>query len=343
MEGTIHMNSKLFSTYSIANVTLKNRIVMSPMCMYSSYKEDGKVTDWHLTHYISRAVGQVGLIMIEATAVTRQGQISPQDLGIWSDEHVDGFLKLTEGIKANGSKTAIQLAHAGRKSTHEEIVAPSPIPFDVKSKRPMELTKEAIEEIIHAFKNAAQRSKAAGFDIIEIHGAHGYLINEFLSPLTNKREDEYGGSRENRFRFLKEVILAVNSIWDGPLFVRISANEYHKGGNTQNDFIYYAKEMKKLGVDLIDCSSGGVVPVPLTAYPGYQVSYAERIRKEAHIATGAVGLITSGLQAEEILQNDRADLIIVGRELLRDPYWPLRAAKDLRFQLESPQQYNRAW
>ncbi|MCD8508981.1 MAG: NADPH dehydrogenase NamA [Bacillus sp. (in: Bacteria)] len=338
------MNSKLFSSYSIGAITLKNRIVMSPMCMYSSDNEGGKVTDWHLTHYISRAVGQVGLIMIEATTVTKQGQISPHDLGIWSDEHIQGLKKLTDGIKANGAKTAIQLAHAGRKSTYSgDIVAPSPIPFNEKIKQPVELTREAIEEIIHAFKNAAVRSKEAGFDIIEIHGAHGYLINEFLSPLSNIRTDEYGGTKENRFRFLKEIIKEVKGVWDGPLFVRISANEYHEKGNSMNDFVYYAKEMKKLGVDLIDCSSGGVVPAPISPYPGYQVPFAETIRKEADIPTAAVGLITTGIQAEEILQNERADLVFIGRELLRDPYWPLRAASELGVNLESPNQYNRAW
>ncbi|WP_307328187.1 NADPH dehydrogenase NamA [Evansella vedderi] len=338
------MNSKLFSPYTIKDVTLKNRIVMSPMCMYSSHTEDGKVCDWHLTHYISRAVGQVGLIMIEATAVTRQGQISPQDLGIWEDEHIDGLKQLVDGMKMYGSKTAIQLAHAGRKSTHEgEIIAPSAVPFNESSKVPKEMSLGDISDTIEAFKRGARRSKEAGFDIIEIHGAHGYLINEFLSPLSNKREDQYGGSRENRFRFLGEIIDNVKTVWDGPLFVRISADEYHEEGNNMDDFIYYSKEMKKLGVDLIDCSSGGVIPVGINPYPGYQVKYAETLRKEAEIATGAVGLITTGVQAEEILQNERADLIFVARELLRDPYWPRTAAKELNVNIEGAKQYNAAW
>ncbi|WP_078597027.1 NADPH dehydrogenase NamA [Evansella clarkii] len=338
------MNAKLFSPYEVKGVSIKNRIVMSPMCMYSSYSKDGKISDWHYPHYISRAVGQAGLIMIEATAVTEQGVISDQDLGIWSDEHIEGLKKLTTGMKQYGSKTAIQLAHAGRKSLYDgEIVAPSPIAFDEKSKKPKEMTVEEIKETVKAFKEGARRSKEAGFDIIEIHGAHGYLINQFLSPLTNKREDEYGGSRDNRFRLLKEVIEAVKTEWDGPLFTRISADEYHEDGNKMEDFVYFSTEMKELGVDLIDCSSGAVVRARISPYPGYQVRYAETIRKEAGIATGAVGMITSGIQAEEILRNERADLIFIGRPFLRDPYWPRTAAGELGVELDPPYQYSRGW
>ncbi|MFA9556030.1 NADPH dehydrogenase NamA [Evansella sp. AB-rgal1] len=338
------MESKLFSPYTIKNVTLKNRIVMSPMCMYSSHNEDGFVTDWHYTHYISRAVGQVGLIMIEATTVTQQGQISPQDLGVYRDEHVGGLAKLVKGMKTYGSKTAIQLAHAGRKAVYSgDIVAPSSIPFDDTTKIPKEMTIQDIKETVEAFKLGAERSKVAGFDIIEIHGAHGYLINQFLSPLSNERTDEYGGSRENRFRLLKEVIETVKTVWKGPLFVRISADEYHEKGNKMADFIYYASEMKRLGVDLIDCSTGGVVRAGIQPYPGYQVRHAETIKHEASIPTGAVGLISTGIQGEEILRNDRADLIFIARELLRDPYWPRTAAKELGITIDPPIQYERGW
>ncbi len=317
---------------------------MSPMCMYSSHNEDGMLQDWHYTHYVSRAVGQVGLIMVEATAVTPQGRISPQDLGIWSDDHIPGFKKLVNMIKAYGSKTAIQIAHAGRKATVEgEIVAPSAIAFNEKYKTPKELTISKIKETVEAFKAGAKRAKEAGFDIIEIHGAHGYLINEFLSPLSNVREDEYGGSAENRYRFLKEIIDAVKEVWDGPLFVRISANDYTDGGLTPSDYVDFAKWMKDQGVDLLDVSSGAVVPASIDVYPGYQVGYAEKIRTEANIPTGAVGLITKGVQAEEILRNDRADLIFIARELLRDPYWPRTAAKELGVSIETPKQYDRGW
>ncbi|MFS0863438.1 NADPH dehydrogenase NamA [Fredinandcohnia sp. 179-A 10B2 NHS] len=338
------MNTALFSPYTIKNVTLKNRIVMAPMCMYSSHNQDGKVEDWHYTHYVSRAVGQVGLIMVEATAVTPQGRISPQDLGIWSDEHIPGLQKLVDMMKAHGSKTAIQIAHAGRKATVEgEIVAPSAIAFNENSKTPKELTIPEIEEIVQAFRDGAKRAKEAGFDIIEIHGAHGYLINEFLSPLSNKREDKYGGSYENRYRLLGEVIDAVKDVWEGPLFVRVSAHDYTEGGLTPEDYVDYAKRMKEQGVDLIDVSSGAVVPARIDVYPGYQVGYAELIRNKAKIPTGAVGLITRGIQAEEILRNERADLIFIARELLRDPYWPRTAAKELGVSIEGPVQYERGW
>lgn len=317
---------------------------MSPMCMYSCKNEDGNVENWHLTHYTSRAVGQVGLIIIEATAVAPQGRISPQDLGIWSDDHIGGLQQLTGLIKEHGAKTGIQLAHAGRKAVLDgEIFAPSPIPFNDQMKTPKKMSAEEIQKTVEAFKNGAARAKKAGFDVIEIHGAHGYLINEFLSPLTNRRTDEYGGSHENRYRFLKEVIAAVKMVWEGPLFVRISASDYHDEGLTVDDYVTFARWMKEDGVDLIDVSSGAVVPARIPIYPGYQVGFSEKIRHEADIPTGAVGLITSGLHAEEILQNNRADLIFLGRELLRDPYWPRTAAHDLGAGIEAPQQYERGW
>lgn len=338
------MDTKLFTPFTIKNVTLKNRIVMSPMCMYSSHNEDGHIQNWHRTHYTSRAVGQVGLIIVEATAVTPQGRISPQDLGIWSDDHINGLQELVSLMKEHGAKTGIQLAHAGRKAVLEgDIIAPSALAFNEKMKTPKEMTKAEIAETIEAFKIGAERAAKAGFDIIEIHGAHGYLINEFLSPLSNKRSDEYGGSPENRYRFLSEVITAVKSVWDGPVFVRVSANDYHEQGLTPEDYLTFSQWMKAQGVDLIDVSSGAVVPARINVYPGYQVKYSETIKNGADIATGAVGLITTGIQAEEILQNERADLIFLARELLRDPYWPRTAAKELGVDIETPKQYERGW
>jgi NADPH2 dehydrogenase len=338
------MTTKLFSPYTVKDVTLKNRIVMSPMCMYSCEKEDGVITDFHMIHYTTRAIGQVGLIMVEASAVVPQGRISAQDLGIWNDEQRDGLTKLVTQLKENGAKTAIQLAHAGRKATVEgDIYAPSAIAFDDKSKKPVEMTTEQIQETISAFKESARRSKEAGFDIIELHAAHGYLVHQFLSPLSNKRSDEYGGSAENRYRFLKEIIEAVKTEWDGPLFVRVSASDYTEGGLTVDDHVVFAKWMKEQGVDLIDVSSGALVHAPINVYPGYQVPFADKIKQQANIDTGAVGLITTGRQAEEILQSERADLIFVARELLRDPYFPRTAAKELNETISAPVQYERGW
>lgn len=338
------MSAKLFQPYKVKNVTLKNRIVMSPMCMYSSTGKQGFVEDFHMTHYISRAVGQVGLIMVEATAVTPQGRISDKDLGIWSDDHVPHLKRLVNGIKKYGVATSIQLAHAGRKATVDgEIFAPSAIAFDEKSQTPAELSKEQITATVQAFQDGAKRAKEAGFDIIELHGAHGYLIHEFLSPLSNKRMDEYGGSAENRYRFLSEVIDAVKEVWDGPLFVRISASDYHPEGLDVKDYVPYAKKMKNQGVDLLDVSSGAIVRTKIDVYPGYQVHFSETINEQARIATGAVGLITTGLQAEEILQNEQADLIFIARELLRDPYWPRTAASQLGISIDAPRQYTLGW
>ncbi|MEH7073939.1 NADPH dehydrogenase NamA [Neobacillus drentensis] len=338
------MVSKLFSPYTIKGVTLKNRIVMAPMCMYSSHNEDGHVQNWHRTHYTSRAVGQVGLLIVEATAVTSQGRISTQDLGIWSDEHIEGFQELVGLMKEHGAKTGIQLAHAGRKAQLDgEIHAPSALAFNRDMKTPKEMSKTDIKDTVEAFKEGAERAAKAGFDVIEVHGAHGYLINEFLSPLTNKRTDEYGGSPENRYRILREVIDAIKTVWEGPLFVRVSAHDYHEEGLTPNDYITYSQWMKEQGVDLIDVSSGGVIPAHIDVYPGYQVKYSETIKNGANIPTGAVGLITSPIHAEEILQNERADLIFLARELLRDPYWPRTAAKELGVQIAGPKQYERGW
>lgn len=336
--------SKLFSPTQFGNVTLKNRITMSPMCMYSCYDKDGKITPFHMTHYVSRAAGQVGLVFTEATAVQPEGRISPQDLGIWDDDHVTGLKELNEQIHAYGAKSGIQLGHAGRKAELESTIhAPSAIAFNENYKEPKEMSTDDIQATITAFTEGARRSKEAGFDIIELHGAHGYLISQFLSPLTNKRTDSYGGSRENRYRFLSEIIDSVKSTWDGPIFVRISTDEYNKEGNKIDDFIYYAQEMKKQGIELIDCSSGGVVPARISSYPGYQIPRCEAIKKEASIPTGAVGLITTGIQAEEILQNNRADLIFVARVLLRNPYWAKQVADELGEPIEAPTQYKRGW
>lgn len=317
---------------------------MAPMCMYSVTDESGKVQDFHKIHYASRATGQVGLLIVEATAVTPQGRISPYDLGIWSDEHVSGLKELTRLVHEQGSHIGIQLAHAGRKAELQgPIVAPSAIAFSDRYQTPEELTTEQVRETVEAFKEAARRTKEAGFDVIEIHAAHGYLINQFLSPLTNRREDEYGGDRDRRFRFLQEIIEAVNTVWDGALLVRVSAHDYHPEGLTPDDYVYYARLLKELGVDLIDVSSGAVVGGPPAVFPGYQVPFAEQIRREADIPTGAVGLITEAQHAEEILQNGRADLIFLARELLRDPYWPRTAAKALGVEIEAPKQYARGW
>ncbi|GAA0609334.1 NADPH dehydrogenase NamA [Virgibacillus siamensis] len=336
--------TKLFSSIELEGVTLKNRIAMSSMCMYSCFNQDGKVTPFHQTHYISRAVGQVGLVMTEATAVQPEGRISHEDLGIWNDEHIEGLKQLTEGIHQYGAAAGIQLAHAGRKAKlNSSIFAPSPLPFNDTSKTPVEMDKKDIEKTVDAFKSAAERANSASFDIIEIHAAHGYLINQFLSPLTNHRSDEYGGTSENRYRLLSEIITAIKSVWNGSLTVRISADEYDEQGNSQEEILYFAERMKRDGVALIDCSSGGVVPVSIKPFPGYQVKRCETIKKIADINTGAVGLITSGLQAEEIIQNDRADLVFIGRALLRNPYWAKQAADELDYKLSAPQQYERGW
>lgn len=336
--------SQLFSPFVIKNVTLKNRIVMSPMCMYSCVNKDGMVNDWHIVHYTSRAIGQIGLILVEATGVTPQGRITNEDLGIWGDQHIEGLQKIVQLGHQYGAKMGIQLGHAGRKSQADgPIIAPSAIAFSEHYKVPEAMNISQITETISAFQLAASRAKKAGFDVIEIHGAHGYLINEFLSPLTNHRTDEYGGNREGRYRFLQEIIIAIRNVWDGPLFVRISANEYHPEGLTVEDHIWFIESMLEDGVDLIDVSSGGVVPNPVKAYPGYQVPYSEYIRQQVNVATSTVGLITSPFHAEEIIHNGRADLVMIGRELLRDPYWAKNAANQLSVTLDKVKQYERGW
>lgn len=336
--------AKLFEPLEIRGVTLRNRIVMSPMCMYSCPEQDGKVQDWHLVHYPSRAVGGAGLLIVEATAVQPEGRISNEDLGIWEDGHVEGLKHLTSLIRQHGAAAGIQLAHAGRKSeTDGDIFAPSAIAFSDRYKTPKEMTEEDIKKTVTAFRDAAVRAKEAGFDVIELHGAHGYLLNEFLSPLSNRRTDRYGGSADNRYRIVRETIDAVREVWDGPLFVRISASDYTDGGMTPEDYVQMAAWMKEQGVDLIDVSSGAVVPARISAYPGYQVPFSETVRNGADVMTGAVGLIEEPAHAEEIVQNGRADLVLLGRELLRYPYWPRRAAKELGAEIQAPVQYERGW
>jgi 2,4-dienoyl-CoA reductase-like NADH-dependent reductase (Old Yellow Enzyme family) len=351
----------LFEPLSIRDVTFRNRIAVAPMCQYSS--QDGYANDWHLVHLSSRAVGGAGLVMTEAAAVEPRGRISPQDLGIWSDGHGEALAKIVALIHNFGAVAAIQLAHAGRKASTappweggkgvdesqggwRPVVGPSAIAFD-DLPIPEALSIEGIQEITHAFVQAARRSLEAGFKVVEIHAAHGYLLHQFLSPLSNHREDKYGGSFENRTRLLREVVQGVRDVWPEryPLWVRISATDWVDNGWDIEQSVALADKLKPLGVDLIDCSSGGSVPgVKIPVGPGYQTPFAERIRREAKILTGAVGMITSPPQADHIIRTGQADVVLLARELLRDPYWPLRAAKQLGHDDKIfPVQYDRAW
>jgi len=350
----------LFSPIKIKSIEFKNRIVVSPMCEYSS--EDGFANDWHLVHLGSRAVGGAGLITTEATAVSAEGRITYGDLGIYKDEHIAKLKQITDFIHENGSVAGIQLAHAGRKASHEipwkggtqiatdqpkgwESFAPSAIAFTDKEQPSTELDKEGIEKVKADFKAAASRALLAGFKVIELHGAHGYLVHEFLSPLSNHRTDEYGGSFENRIRLLLEIIESVKEVWpeENPLFVRISASDWTEGGWTADDSVVLAKVLIGKGIDLIDCSSGGnVATAKIPLKPGYQVEFAEKVKKESGILTGAVGLITESKQADDIIQQGQADLVIMAREFLRDPYFPLRAAHELGHEVKWPVQYERA-
>ena len=351
--------AKLFTPLTIKSVTLKNRIVVSPMCEYSSV--DGFANEWHLVHLGSRAVGGAGLIITEATAVSPEGRISPNDLGIWKNAHLDKLKTIVSFIHQHGSVAGVQLAHAGRKASFPapwkgtvqlskeqggwQTVAPSPIPFNEENMLPEALTLEGIKKVIDDFKAAAQRALKAGFKLVEIHAAHGYLIHQFLSPLSNQRTDEYGGSFENRVSLLTEITEAIQSVWpkELPLFVRISATDWAPGGWNENDTVRLAAVLKNKGVDLIDCSTGGIIPgVKISIVPGYQVSFAALVKKEAGILTGAVGMITGAEQAEEILVKDEADLIVMAREMLRNPYFPLHAAQRLGAEAEWPVQYLRA-
>jgi 2,4-dienoyl-CoA reductase-like NADH-dependent reductase (Old Yellow Enzyme family) len=350
----------LFTPLALRDVRLRNRIAVSPMCQYSS--EDGLATDWHLVHLGGRAVGGAGLVMTEAAAVEARGRISPHDLGIWDDDHIQPLARIARFIEGQGAVPGIQLAHAGRKASTArpweggqtipagrggwQPVAPSPIPFLDTDAVPEELTVSEIRRIAGAFAAAARRAVEAGFHVLEIHAAHGYLLHEFLSPLSNRRTDEYGGPLGNRIRALCDITWAVREVWPSacPLFVRISVTDWAEDGWDADQSLLLAQRLKPLGVDLIDCSSGGLIPhasIPLG--PGYQVPFAERIRQEAAIATAAVGMITEPEQANEIVTSGKADLVLLGREMLRDPYWPLHAARRLGHKPAPPLQYRRAF
>lgn len=354
------MAMHLFESLALRTVTLPNRVGVSPMCQYSSV--DGAANDWHLVHLGSRAVGGAGLVFTEAAAVEARGRISPQDLGIYADEHIEPLARGVRFIANQGSVAGIQLAHAGRKAStaapwdgghalgpHEggwrPIVAPSPLPFTARSPLPHELTVPEIAEIAGSFARAAARALEAGFAVAEIHGAHGYLIHEFLSPLSNVRTDAYGGTFENRTRLAREVASAVRTVWPErfPLFFRISATDWVEGGWDIDQSVALARDLAPLGVDVIDCSSGGTVPnAKIPTGPGYQVPFAERIRREAKIATAAVGMITEAAQADEIIRSGKADLVLLARAFLRDSYWALHAAQQLGADPAWPRQYERA-
>lgn len=339
-EGATGM-SLLLSPLQIGKLELKNRIMMSPMGTVSA-KEDGKVTDWHFLHYGARALGQVGLIMLEVTAVMESGK-DHGSLGLWDDAQIPAMRRLVSSLQAQGSKVGIQLWHAGRKTdVPDSAVSASGLPYKGNVSRALRI--EEIQEAAQAFGSAAIRAAQAGADVIELHAAHGYLLNDFLSVHANRRTDEYGGSPERRYRLLGETIGAVRGSWNGPLFVRVSADEYGEAGNRIDDSVFFAERMKRQGVDLIDVSSGGVhAERPPAIFPGYQVSYAETIRREVGIPTAAVGLITDGRQAERILQNGEADLIAVGRALLRDPFWVRTAAEQLGERITEPEPYRGMW
>ena len=351
--------SQLFSPLKIKDVTFKNRIFVSPMCQYSSV--DGLPTDWHFVHLGSRAVGGAALVMVEASGVSPIGRISPDDSGIWSEQHADAFKRITSFVKTQDSVPGIQIAHAGRKASTAppwnggkviskgnggwEPIAPSAEAFADDYPMPREMTQKDMDEVINQFTTAAELSLQAGFEVLEIHMAHGYLMHEFLSPLVNHRTDEYGGSLPNRARFPLQIASAVRKTWpqDKPLFVRISATDWIEDGWDLVQSLEFARWLKEMGIDLIDCSSGGAVPnakIPNT--PGYQVPFSAAIRKQVETLTGAVGLITEPEQAEQIITLGEADAVFLARQFLRDPYWPLHAAKALGADIKWPKQYARA-
>jgi len=349
----------LFEPLALRSVTLANRIIVSPMCQYSSV--DGFSNDWHFVHLGSRAVGGPALVFTEASAVTAEGRISPQDLGIYDDGHIAGLARIVRFIHAQGALAGTQIAHAGRKGSTARPwdggrmvplsaggwtpVGPGDRPFADHYPVPCALATSEIPRIVEAFRRAARRAIAAGFDVIEIHAAHGYLIHEFLSPLINTRTDGYGGSYDNRIRLCLEIVEAVRSVWPEtlPLFVRLSCTDWKDGGWDLDQSVELARRLKARGVDLVDCSSGGAVhDAKIQLGPGYQVPFADRIRREAGVATGAVGLITESAQADAIVREEKADCVLIARELLRDPYWPLRAARELGHIVPWPRQYARA-
>jgi 2,4-dienoyl-CoA reductase-like NADH-dependent reductase (Old Yellow Enzyme family) len=342
----------------LKEIEFKNRIFVSPMCQYSS--QNGKPSEWHLVHLGSRAVGGAGLVMVEATAVSPEGRISPSDSGIWSEDHAEAFQPISTFIKSQGAIPGIQIAHAGRKASTDapwrggkplaesegswQTLGPSPVPFG-NYPAPREMNREDIEAVVAQFTDAARRSLNAGFEVIEIHMAHGYLLHEFLSPLSNQRKDEYGGSLEARARVPLQVAEAVRRVWPNhlPVFVRISATDWVEGGWDLTESMKFSGWLQKIGIDLIDCSSGGLVPgAKIPAEPGYQVPFAAAIRKKVGIATGAVGLITDPIQAEKIISSGEADAVFLARAMLRNPYWPIHAAKALKADTLWPVQYLRA-
>ena len=349
----------LFEPLQLRELTLRNRIVVSPMCQYSCH--EGFANDWHFVHLASRAVGGAALVFTEATAVTADGRISPEDLGIWDDVQAGAFERIARFVKGEGAAFGMQLAHAGRKASTKrpwegtgavqpdeggwEPVGPTTTPFADSYPVPRMMTREDIAEVVDAFRKAADRARWVGFDVVEVHAAHGYLIHEFLSPLSNTRTDEYGGSFENRIRLCLEVVTAVRDIWPEnlPVFVRISSTDWIEGGWDIEQSVELARRLGAIGVDLVDCSSGGNAPqAKIPVGPGYQVPFAERVKRDAAIATGAVGMITDPAQADAIVRSGQADVVIMARELLRDPYWPLRAARELGHQIAWPAQYLRA-
>lgn len=335
----------LFSEYSLGTLKLKNRIAMAPMCMFCA-GEDGRVTDFHVLHYGARAVGGVGLIMVEATAVSPEGRISSNDLGIWSDEQIEGLKSIVKAAHENGAKIGLQIGHAGRKCRAEgmTVEAPSAIAFDSESVTPVEMTKEDIAETVEQFRQAAIRADEAGFDLIQVHGAHGYLLSEFLSPLTNKRTDEYGGSPENRARIVGEVISAVKSVWkDKPLELRVSAEDYAEGGNKAEDLAEMINLIKDRGIDSVNVSTGGVVSVMPKAFPGYQVPHAKVIKEMTGLPVVAGGLILSAEEANKLVMSGEVEQVYFGRELLRNPYLALNAAVEMKAEHEIPKQYRRAY
>lgn len=339
------MYVKLFTKFALKNMSLKNRIVMPPMCMYSA-ASDGKANDFHLVHYASRAVGGAGLIIVEATGVSPIGRISDNDLGLWDDAQIPGLKKVVDGCHLGGAKIALQISHAGRKSqsVSGQPLAPSALQFSSEYRQPAQLTKEQLADVIEAFKQAAIRADKAGFDGLEVHAAHGYLLHEFLSPLTNKRTDEYGGSLNNRVRFLREVLEKVRTVWPAqkPIWIRVSASDYSEGGIDENMMVEIINSIKPL-IDMVHVSSGGLLPSPVTSYPGYQVPFARVIKEKCQIPVVAVGLLNDADIAEAALRNDDIDLIAFGRELLRNPYFALQAA--LRYNIDGciPKAYERAY
>lgn len=333
----------LFTPFSLKQLVLKNRVVMPPMCMYCA-ADDGMVTDWHVLHYATRAVGQVGLIIVEATGVEPRGRISNRDLGIWEDAHIAGFKRIVDNVHAQGSKIAIQLGHAGRKSetANSVSVAPSAISFNEECGMPEPLTVEEIKNIVQKFAKAAGRAAAAGFDAIELHAAHGYLINQFLSPLSNLRTDEYGGSLENRVRLLKEVLIAVRAVVPNemPIIVRVSADEYHVDGNKPEDVADMLNLIKGYGIDLVNVSSGAVISLMPRVFPGYQIPMALVIKQKTGLPVLGGGLVTEPGQALQLVKAG-IDLVYTGRALLRNPYWPLQAAHMLQQEIDWPTSYIR--